>query len=111
MLSKGQISSTDTCNKADACLDGSSGVITCLLYQQVSFGLRVALFLDFIKKGFDKIVFNCYSRFFDAPWQRDSNENTLGLIRQYPPKDMSLSPWSQKDLDENAQLLNIRPKP
>jgi IS30 family transposase len=48
-------------------------------------------------------IFGFHKKGFD-------NENPLGLIRQYPPKDMSLSPWSQKDLDENAQLLNIRPK-
>ena len=44
------------------------------------------------------------------PWQRGSNENTNGLLRQYFPKGMSLANYSQAKLNAVARKLNERPR-
>jgi IS30 family transposase len=69
-------------------------------------GLEMAKHKDFTVATDVKVYF-CNPQ---SPWQRGSNENTNGLLRQYFPKNTDLTDYSQSDLNKVALRLNQRPR-
>ncbi len=96
---------------ADAALEGFSGRL-----KKLPQSMRTRLTYD---RGTE---LTCYPELIDrldidvwftdphAPWQRGSNENTNGLLRQFLPKGIDLSSASQKHLNHVAMLINTRPR-
>ena len=69
-------------------------------------GMELAKHLEFTANTGVKVYF-CDPQ---GPWQRGTNENTNGLIRQYFPKKTCLAQYSQQELDKVAAQLNSRPR-
>ncbi|MGE4354682.1 MAG: IS30 family transposase, partial [Oscillospiraceae bacterium] len=70
-------------------------------------GSEFALYLD-ISAAFDNIPF--YFADPHPPWQRGTNENTNGLIRECLPKDFDMACVSDKDIAGFITTLNLRPR-
>jgi IS30 family transposase len=96
---------------ADAVADALAGAITTLPTQMAKSltwdqGNEMAQHQRFTVATGVQVYF-CDPR---SPWQRGSNENTNGLLRQYLPRRLDFRQLTQADLDAIAQELNERPR-
>jgi transposase, IS30 family len=96
---------------ADAVADALAGAITALptrLTKSLTWdlGQEMAQHRRFTVRTGVQVYF-CDPK---SPWQRGSNENTNGLLRQYLPRRLDFRTLTQADLDTIAQELNERPR-
>ena len=103
----GKISSKDTETVVDALIK-HTGKLPHELYKSLTWdrGKEMADHRRFTLATDIKVYF-CDPQ---SPWQRGSNENTNGLLRQYLPKGIDLSNYSQSKLNGIARRLNERPR-
>ena len=97
-------------HKADVVADALAAKITTLpaaLTRTLTWdqGHEMAQHLRFTKETGIKVYF-CNPK---SPWQRGSNENTNGLLRQYLPRTLDFRTLTQADFDTIADQLNGRP--
>ena len=98
-------------NSAEAVRDALTATVQRLpdhLWQSLTWdqGKEMAQHVQFsVDTGVD--VYFCDPK---SPWQRGTNENTNGLLRQYFPKGTDMSRLTQEDLDQAAYSLNTRPR-
>jgi len=102
-----KVSGKDTMNVVSA-LSKQMSKLPQLLQQSLTWdrGTEMAAHRDF-SMATNMDVYFCDPQ---SPWQRGTNENTNGLLRQYFPKGSCLSIFSQKELNKVAAKLNNRPR-